>query len=186
MLRYGRGVPVNKEEALKYYKIAADSGTPIYADDYASLLFNGEISEINKSEAFKYYKLAVDAAIEQRNYVQIDGNNFSIKCAADSCFSMLFYGDGITQNKPEALKYIKFLADRGYVQRMYDYSNYMLYYDIIPVDINEAVKYYKMAINRGSANAMYCYGHTLAIGNHVPINKKEAIKYYKMASNRGS
>ena len=69
MYRDGEGVAVNKSEAFKWFKLAAEKG---YADAQANLGFcylNGEGIDSNKLEGFKWFKLAAEQghAISQQN-----------------------------------------------------------------------------------------------------------------------
>ena len=57
MLNEGDGIESNKEEAAKYYKMAADKGHIESMFSYASMLNEGDGIDENKTEAAKYYKL---------------------------------------------------------------------------------------------------------------------------------
>lgn len=50
-------VPVNKEEAVQYLKIAIQEGYPPTMFNYANMLRNGEFLPVNKEEAAKYFKM---------------------------------------------------------------------------------------------------------------------------------
>lgn len=60
ILENGEGVPVNKKEAAKYYKISADKGCPTAMFNLATMFEEGECVPVNKEEAVKYYKLSDD------------------------------------------------------------------------------------------------------------------------------
>lgn len=52
------GVPMNIEEAIKFFKKAIDLGIPISMINYTEMLFNGKGVSVNKEEALKYFKMA--------------------------------------------------------------------------------------------------------------------------------
>ena len=60
MLYRGEGIKMNKEEAAKYFKMAADEGDINAITGYAILLKNSEGISMNKEEAAKYFKMASD------------------------------------------------------------------------------------------------------------------------------
>ena len=57
MLEKGDGIPINKDEAKKYYKKAADLGDIESMIKYSQLLDDN--SKTNKQEQIKYLKKAV-------------------------------------------------------------------------------------------------------------------------------
>ncbi|KAK8890602.1 hypothetical protein M9Y10_035381 [Tritrichomonas musculus] len=57
MLYEGRGIPMNKKEAGKYLKMAADAGYANAMKDYSYMLSNGDGIPIDKKEAKRYSEL---------------------------------------------------------------------------------------------------------------------------------
>ena len=57
MLYNGIGVNLNKKEAAKYFKMAADEGDVSGMRNYAIMLENGEGMKANKREAARIFKL---------------------------------------------------------------------------------------------------------------------------------
>lgn len=84
---------MNKEEAAKYYKIAADNGQINAMNNYALMIDNGEGVKMNKEEAAKYYKIAADKGDINAIY------NYGV---------MLYEGEGVSINKEEAIRYLIF------------------------------------------------------------------------------
>ena len=171
MLRNGEGVPVNQQEAVKYYKMAIDKGNSDAMNNYGLMLKNGEGVPVNHHEAIKYFKMAIDK-----------GNSDAMK----NYGNMLNKGEGVLVNQQEAVKYYKMSADKGNSSGMNNYAMMLnLGCEGVPVNHEEAIKYYKMAIDKGEACAMFNYGNMLRKGEGVPVNKQEAIKYYKMSIDKG-
>ena len=50
----------NKNEAIKYYKLASDDGLALATHSYAWILEKDEDIPVKKEEAFKLYKLLTD------------------------------------------------------------------------------------------------------------------------------
>lgn len=91
VLSHGITVPVNKSGAISYYKKAIEKGCPQAMDGYTTLL-NEEGDRNSKKEALKFYKMAVDKDYPLSIY----------KYAM-----MLYNGDGIEQNKNEAVRFLE-------------------------------------------------------------------------------
>jgi len=100
----GDGVPVNKKEAFKYFKLAADQG-------HAEAQFNVGHLYGNKDESLKYYKLAADQGNIDAQYI-VGNINFT-KYTSISLFSLFSFGGNI-KYKQEAIKYFKMAADQGH------------------------------------------------------------------------
>ncbi|KAK8840227.1 hypothetical protein M9Y10_031172 [Tritrichomonas musculus] len=60
MLFKGDGVPVDKTEASKYYKNAADKGDVSSMNKYTAIIFNGDGVPANKEEGLKYFHIAAE------------------------------------------------------------------------------------------------------------------------------
>ena len=82
-----QGVPLNKEESARFFKISADLGNVDSMFNFAFMIEQGEGIKMNKKEAIKYYKLAAD-----------HGNI----TAMNSYASMLKKGNGIKKNKKKS------------------------------------------------------------------------------------
>ena len=100
---------MNKEEAVRYFKIAADMDRVLCIYNYGHLLSCGESVE-SKKEAANYYNMS--AGIERDK----EKATTNIKMNAD-CMNhyvlILLKGNGVIIDKKEALKYIKMSIDYG-------------------------------------------------------------------------
>ena len=65
MLNHGLGLQTDKEEAARYYKMAADEGNANAMFIYACMLENGDGIAPNEAEASIYYKKAADNGNEE-------------------------------------------------------------------------------------------------------------------------
>lgn len=55
MLETGDGIPIDKKEAAKLYKTAANKGNINAIYNYAQMLINGDGVPVDKAEAAKYF-----------------------------------------------------------------------------------------------------------------------------------
>ena len=60
MLLNGEGVAVNKQEAIRLYKMAINEGDPAAMFNYALALHDGNGVPVNKKEAARYFRMAAD------------------------------------------------------------------------------------------------------------------------------
>ena len=152
-------IQVNKEEASKYYKMAADNGDIESALIYAKMMHRGDGIPVNIAEAFTYYTLIagkgnVESMIEYANIV----------CIGEG---------GVTKDQKEAAKYYKMAADQGDVISMVNHKA-------------EAARYFKLAADQGNAKAMISFADM--INNKiegVEMDRNKSKEYYKMASKKG-
>ncbi|KAK8876526.1 hypothetical protein M9Y10_006742 [Tritrichomonas musculus] len=168
----GDKIKMDKEEANKYFKIAADIGFLPALKQYADNLYEGNGIEMNKEEAFKYYKLAANK-----------GNSYSM----DKCGLMLEKGEGVEINKKEAIKYYnKAAIDGENVHSLLKYGIYLEEGDIIEIDKEKANQHFKESADKGYLPAIEKYADNLYEGNGIEVNKEEAFKYYKFAADKGN
>lgn len=61
MLSHGDGIPVDKREALRYYKISTEKGDSNAMNNYGYMLDhgNGNGIQVEKRLAVRYYKMAI-------------------------------------------------------------------------------------------------------------------------------
>jgi hypothetical protein len=60
----GEGTPVNKAEAFKWYKKAAEQGEANAQNNLAFMYNKGEGTPVNKAEALKWYNKAAEQGFE--------------------------------------------------------------------------------------------------------------------------
>ena len=60
MYRFGKGIAQNYQKAIKWYRLAALSGSVSAQNNLGNLYKNGQGTKPSFSEAFKWYKMAYD------------------------------------------------------------------------------------------------------------------------------
>lgn len=94
MLLEGDGVPADKKDAAKLFKIASDRGMNDASFQYSMIMYE----EGNKEEAAQYFKKTADRGHPIASY------RYGM---------MLYNGEGTDVNKQESAKYIKLAAQGG-------------------------------------------------------------------------
>lgn len=94
-------------------------------------------------------------------------------------------GDGIPQDKGEALKLYKSAAEAGDIDALY---NLAVTYQTEPMflDKAEAARLYRIGAEKGDCGCIFNLGYMLDIGDGIEMNKEEAIKLYNQAASFGS
>ena len=138
MYEYGKGVPEDNKEAVKWYTLAAEQGN---ARAQANLGFMYEygkgVPEDNK-EAVKWYTLAAE-----------QGN---ARAQANLGF-MYQYGKGVPEDNKEAVKWYTLAAEQGDAFGQGQLGGMYQYGKGVPEDNKEAVKWYTLAAEQGNKNA---------------------------------
>ena len=97
-----------------------------------------------------------------------------------------YYGEGITQDRQEALKWYLKSAEQGYMQSQ---ANVGYMYDIgtgTEQNYEEALKWYRLAAEQGHELAQSNLANLYYHGRGTDINYEEAAKWYKAAAEQGN
>lgn len=105
MLRNGLGVPMNKEEGIKYIEMAARKGNCDAMYNYGGMITDGILTDKDKMEGRKYLKESSKM-----------GDN-----EAKFALGKQLLANGDDSNKEEAINYIKESADNGCELAAYQY-----------------------------------------------------------------
>ena len=161
------GVPIDKEESLRYLKLAAEQGNADAMYGYGTKFMLGDGVDLDMSKALHWFKLAAEK-----------GNIYSIVNIA----SFYLQGKVVPQDFDVALKYYKMAAELGSAEGMNGYGNLLL---ITKKNIEEGIRYIKMAADHGSVGAMNNYATILLTEVGVEAKKREAAKYLRKAAKYG-
>jgi TPR repeat protein len=159
------------EEAVKWYRKAADQG---YAKAQSSLgvrYRDGNGVEKNYEEAMKWCR---KAAVQGHAPAQ---NNLG---------TMYYTGNGVEKNYKEAVKWYRKAADQGHASAQ-NYLGVMHFYGKgVEKNYKEAVKWFRKAADQGHEDAQQNLGVMYYTGNGVEKNYKEAVKWYRKAADQGN
>ena len=167
---YGQGVTKNYQEAIMWYRKAADQGHALSQLMLGYIYDSGEGVRENDQEAVRWYKLAA----EQGNVE-----------AQHSLGYMHANGLGIPKNDQEAVKWYRLAAEQGHAEAQYSLGRHYANDRSIGRSYVEAVKWYRLAAEQGHAEAQYSLGWHYASRAGVIQNYAEAVKWYRLAAEQG-
>lgn len=173
MLIHGEGVNVDKREAARYLKVAADNGDVDACCKLGKMLFKGDGIRSDLRGAVHYFNAAFD---DDGDFVgNSDSMNFYGYMASN--------GLGMPADKKKAARMYKMASDQGNAYAMNNYG-YMLSNGVeLQVDKASAAKYYKLAADQGNKDAMINYGNMLYKGDGIEKDLEQSAYYYHMALN---
>lgn len=99
--------------------------------------------------------------------------------------SIYFNGDGVPENRKEAVKWLRKAAEQGHSFAQYALGHLYAKGESVPEDDKEAVKWYRKAAEQGHANAQNNLGRMFYNGEGVPGNYAEAYKWFNLAAAQG-
>ncbi len=170
---YDKGIlfgGTNAEEAVKWYRKAAEQGHADAQHDLGYAYDRGKGVPENKKEAVKWYKKAAD---QGHVYAQVElGLAYSD-------------GKGVPENKKEAAKWYRKAADQGNKHAQYFLGSAYSDGDGVPKDEKEAAKWYKKAADQGHDISQYFLGCAYYDGDGVPVDKEEGAKWHRKAADQG-
>ena len=203
----GDGVSRNREEAVTWYRKAAEQGLKESMHNLGLCYYNGDGVEKDWSEAAKWFKKAAEKGLKRAQF--------------DYGYC-LYKGNGVRANKNEAVKWFQKAAEQGseralsflvelyangkidsanqavtafWYRKAAEEGNVMAQYQLgkcyakgdgIAVDKTEAAKWYQRAAEQMNANAQYDLGKCYYYGVGVPENKIDAVKWYRKAAGQAN
>jgi Sel1 repeat len=140
---YGRGVPQDYPEALRWARKAADQGDAHAQYDIGYLYERGRGVPQDYTEALRWYHKAAD-----------QGEAWAQASIGD----MYYNNSGVQQDRAVAASWYRQAADRGLAKAQYDLG-YMYYHGQgVPQDPAEADRWYHKAADQGYKNAQRALG----------------------------
>jgi TPR repeat protein len=164
------GVAKDYEEAVKWYRKAAEQNFALAQFDLGTCYSNGQGVMKDNVEAVKWYRKAADQNLAKAQY------NLAV------CYSN---GQGVTKDYMEALKWYRKAAEQNDAPAQYNLG--VCYYDGkgVEQDYVEAVKWFQKAADQGDAYAQCNLGVCYEKGNGVLKDYVEAIRWYRKAAENG-
>ena len=166
----GDGVEQDYDEAVKWFRKAAEQG---YAEAQHSLGFCYEIGEGVKkddTEAVKWYRKAAEQGYAASQY------NLGL------CYD---FGRGVEQNCVEAVKWYHKATEQGDVDAQYRLGHCYISGKGVKQDAVEALKWFRKAAEQGHAEAQYRLGFCYLYGCNVEQVEAEGVKWLRKAAEQG-
>lgn len=179
------GDPEELNEAVHYFKKAADMGSTDGMYNYAKMCSKGIGVEQNIHEAFNYYMLG---SHQPRGD---DEDNKYIYKSMRKAARMLQQGIGATQNLQQATEMFKEAAEKGRdPYSMYAYASILMKESESEKNskkqremIHTSAQFFKMATQNGIIEAAVEYGKILEDGiGGIDRNTDEALSFYHLAA----
>ena len=204
---FGRnGKTKSYEEAVKWYRKAAEMGHATSQYNLGYCYKNGHGVTKDYSEAVKWYRKAAEQGQANAQYnlgycyengqgvtkdvaeavkwyrKAAEQGDASAQCNLGYCYES---GIGGTKDVAEAAKWYHKAAEQGDASAQ---CNLGYCYESgigVTVDYAEAVKWYHKAAEQGHARAQFCIGLSYKNGEGVTKDLNEAIKWFRKAAEQG-
>ena len=194
MLYFGRGTTRSLEEAMKHYRIAADSGDARAMANIAAVL-RGMDDPGSDEEAAAWMRKAAELKDASAQFalgvMSFEGRGMAksyeeaakwMRIAADQGFPEAQYwlgmmhidGKGVEKSKEKGLGLLKTAAEKGSIGAQMDLGRY---YEEDEGSPEEAARCYRMAADQGDAWAMWQLG-TLIDDYHPDLGGYEDAAYW--------
>lgn len=169
MYYYGKGVPQNYVEAVRWWRKAAEQGDAKGQYNLGRMYHDGKGVPHDDAEAARWYRKAADqgAAIGE-----------------DALGTAYYYGDGVPQDFRAALLWFRKAADQGYADAQNSIG--LMYYNGRGIlrDYNEAAAWFRKASEQGYADAQYNLGYAYSKGRGVVQDDRQAAAWIRKAADQ--
>ena len=172
----GIGVAKDINEAIKWFKKAADQGYTIPMHTLMYIYYGGHTDDLGNEVLAKDYKKAFDYAFALRYQSFFPDVNSMLG-------RMHLNGEGTEEDRDSAMHYYELAAapDTAYQAKVmvgFLYQNY-------EHDYEKAFQYYEPAAEKGIAMAQYGMGDLYYIGKPMDADKEKAYDWYQQAADNG-
>lgn len=186
----GIGVEADREQAMVWYKKAADRG------DYDAMVILDEMRTSGPADAsgnmesepamyaarIRTFEKNNPHAVFQRYYEQAQTGSahgqYNLACAYAN-------GIGVPKDQKKASYYLLKAADQGDAVALM-WMGYRYYYGRgVRKDAKAAVAAFKKSAQKGNADAMFWLGYLYAQGSGIAKNDKQAVQWYRKAAEAG-
>ena len=167
----GQGVPENDEEAVKWYRAAANAGIAEAQYYLGQKVWTGEGVDSDPAEAAQWYRRAAE-----QGHVR-----------AQRTLGVLYLnGEGVARDPGEAFKWIDMAARQGDVESFHNLA--FMYQNGLGTgkDRAEAINWYRKAAEQGLAKSQYTLGTMHMGGEDGPADFAAAERWFRMAAEQGN
>ncbi len=202
----GQGVPTDYDEAVKWFRKAAEQNYPPAQSVLGDCYIFGRGVQKDYTQAVKWYRKAAEQndAVAQNNlgvrYANGQGVAKDLSEAvkwfrraaeqnneAAQCNLAVRYvnGQGVAKDLSKAVKWFRRAAEQGYAPAQFSLGNCYYNGEGVRKDYAEAVKWYRKAAEQNLASAQYMLGRCYASGQGVAKDYAESYKWMLLASGQG-
>ncbi|OHT00048.1 hypothetical protein TRFO_33339 [Tritrichomonas foetus] len=159
--------------------------------------YSAYIKKVCPSHRAPKHKFAVSTRSANPNVFNISSpgpeikgkTNFDDPASVFQLAMKLKNGEGVPENIPQALKYIKKSADAGYPKAQIEYGKLLLDgidNDVLQKNEIEASHFFHLAAEQGDAEGQYLYGHACYYGIGTQQNFRKAAKLLQLSATQGN
>lgn len=204
-LMNGVDIPVDKDKALIYYKLAADNGVASAAYKYAIIFMDRNInSSQNIRESVSYIERSAHLGYMEGQYeyarILLAGNHtaqnielgieYLTKSANNGCAKSQYKlsdvylkGKYVNQNIKTGIRYLKKAAGQRYPPAMNRLAQLLEHGEFVEQNLPKCIELYKSAAEGGNSDAQNAYATILLQGEYgVEQNRQEALAYLELAA----
>ena len=168
---FGRGVPAQRDQALRLWRLAAEQGDAQAMYCVGMCLYAGEGAPQDGLEAVRWLR----AAARQ----QMAGAMFLL----GQCY---VFGVGVRQDLQAGLGWYRRAAEQGNREAEYELAEWHAFARAgLPLDMTTAIHWYRRAARQGHAAAQRKLGHCYRNGDGLTENKTQALRWYRRAADAG-
>jgi hypothetical protein len=171
MYYYGKGVPQNYGEAVRWCGKAAEQGYALAESRMGSLYFYGNGVPQDYTEAARWYRKAAEQG-EPKGELGLA--------------SAYFYGKGVPKDYTEAVRWYRKSADHGEAAAQFSLGSIYSQGTGVQQDYAEAISWYRKAASQGDAGAEYALGYLYYNGKGLPRDYKEGLRWLHASDTHGS
>lgn len=166
----GNGVAQDYEEAVRWFRKAAENGNTLAQFNLGLSYDKGEGVDKDMSQAVYWYKKSAKSGNARAQ--------FNLSC----CY---FQGEGVTKNISKGIELLKKSAEQGYVDAQYALGSCYEDGNGVKKDLNQSAYWYNMAAQQGDIAAMVSIGACYYNGEGVSKNLEMAVSWYRKAAEAG-
>jgi TPR repeat protein len=192
---YGKGVEVDKTEAVRWYRLAAEQGDTGALHALAANYILGEGVPKDVSEGLRWYKTA--AALGDVSALVTLGGIYANSefVEPDQVEAVRWYSAAFDASKLDAvlahkyereLRWFLSAADCGDAEVLLNVANIYNTGGGVPQDNIKAVRWYRMAAEKGSEDALGFLGFMYQNGRGVDQDFAAAMHWYRVAAAKGN
>jgi TPR repeat protein len=162
----GEGVAKNYENALKWYKLAAEKGVAVAQYNMGVFYSRGEVVSQDRKAAARWFRKAANQGDTE---------------AQAHLGSQYLNGTGLPKNDDEAAKWLTKAAEKGHAGAQTELGRL----HIGRQEFQLAANWTRRAAKQGQAKAQYALGLLYLTGRGVARDHVESYKWFNLASAQG-
>jgi TPR repeat protein len=178
LLWNGQGVKHNVAEAIKYFKLAADSGLAGGQYGLGVALWSGQGVNQDSSEAVRLLRLAAE-----QGHLQAQLNmGMALMSEEDVPANR---GENTPHPWEEGVRWLKAASGQGVTDAKVQLAVAMMKGRGVGMDLQQSLVLFREAADEGNAEAQNNLGAMYLHGHGIPVDREQGIRYFVMAAGQG-